>query len=609
MIVRSRLTPAQPSELLPGLRRARQSSIRRWSKTLQPADDQQGWLDHPVQTPQQVRELIQICMGICRDTLGQVPYWTQVVAAVAVVQGRIVEMNTGEGKSLTGLLAALLAASQRWPVHIVTANDYLAARDHQSAQPLFDSLGLSSAALLQDQEPEARAQALGAQILFTTGKELVFEALRDRLALGDATDPVRHAALRLAGKAPARPFVRGLGLAILDEADSVLIDEASTPCVISAAGGSVWPVEDLQHALGLAAELSVPHHLTIEGQSVKLTSPGQRYIENHGQRELPNRLYRQTLVQLAATALHAFQREVDYVVLDDAVVIVDALTGRLMPDRRWEQGLHELIEVKEGLPPSGSQRTVGKMTYPQFFKRYPLLSGMTGTASEVRRELKQVYGLRLCVVPPRVPSRRQFAGLHWARTPEEKYTRLVDACRRRMAAGQPVLIGTPSIDICQAVSAELERAGIPHQRLDGQQDQDEADKVSQAGMPGQVTVATAVAGRGTDIRLDAAVTAVGGLHVILTECQFSARVDRQLIGRCARQGDPGSYEILACDADDIFQHSRFRSLAQWSPSPGSIRYAVRRAQQSNERAAMKKRGELTKSEVSKAKWLSFLKQA
>ncbi|MGB0964667.1 MAG: helicase-related protein [Litorivicinus sp.] len=584
----------------------RDSKLFALAKICQPEPSAMGWRGHPVGTLTETQFLIQHCMWICQTQLGMTPYWTQVAAALGLCTGRVVEMNTGEGKTLTGLLATLLATSQGWPVHVITANDYLAERDHAVAETVLDSLGITHAALVAGQLPVQRASILTSQVIFTTGKELVFEALRDRLALGDRRDPIRHAALRLSCTPEQRPYVHALGLAILDEADSVLIDEASTPCVISGQGGHAWPLSDLSAALELTMRLDPKRDLLWEGKNVQLSPRGLKQVHSYSDARLSNPIYRQTLVNMAVAACYRYQRDVDYVVSDNKIIIVDALTGRLMPDRRWEQGLHELIEVKEGLEPSQAQQTLGKMTYPQFFRGYALLSGMTGTAAEVQAELKKVYGLGLLKVAARLPSARCFGGIKYAESLEAKYSAVLHSVREAIGRGQSVLIGTPSIEQCEAVSRRLLEGGIPHQCLDGRQDGDEAEQVAKAGQLKQVTVSTAVAGRGTDIPLSDEVRRAGGLHVIVFEPHFSSRLDRQLVGRCARQGDPGSYEMFAAKTDSLLEEAGFRP---WGvPSEAAVMRVIARQQRKNEKHAMRRRSELSDFEKRRAEWLPFLKQ-
>lgn len=619
MISRSRLLDRSQSrvghELLGWrLRHLSPDSIARVSRQVErtalPVDAESKFFHHPLTTKAELADLLLVISALCQQALGMRPYWTQLVGGVGVAQGRVLEMATGEGKTLTALVGALMGLSQGWPVHIVTANDYLAQRDWQESQGLWDLLGLTSSVLQPGDEGHDRAKAFSAQVLYSTGKELVFEALRDRLALDDRQDSVRHGALRLSGSELPRPFVRGLGLVIIDECDSVLIDEASTPCVISGSGGRVWRLEDLQESLTLANQLVEGQDFYLESRKVNVTESGHYRIDKAVCSEaLANRLYRTSLVNLALSALHQFERDKDYVLDQQKVVIVDALTGRLMPDRRWEQGLHEMIEVKEGLAPSAGQRTLGKLTYPQFFAQYACISGMSGTVSEVARELKQSYGLRMMKVPALRPSRRVFGGIDWWPSNGEKFQALVAKVQALVDDNRAVLVGVPNIEQCDLVSAKLQAEGVQHQVLDGRQDSEEAERVAQAGRAGQVTVATAVAGRGTDIKLSEVAKLAGGLHVILTEFQFSARIDRQLIGRAARQGDPGSYSIMVSAEDKLMRENR--SGQGWgavAPSLWWLRQSMRRLQQRNEKKAMQLRSKLREQEEKRGEWLPFLKQ-
>ncbi len=361
----------------------------------------------------------------------------------------------------------------------------------------------------------------------------------------------------MAGRAPPL-LLRGLGFAIVDEADSVLVDEARTPLIISADSGPGndpgWDAA-LEVARGLCAgedyEAITPRKL------VRLTDRGRARLEAEEARRgglWAIRAAREELAQQALSALLMYRRDAEYVVADGKVQIVDEGTGRIAEGRTWERGLHQLIEAKEGVERTGRRVTLARITYQRFFRRYLRLSGMTGTGWELAGEIRAVYGLPVVRIPTNRPPRRRNLGARLLPDEAAKWEAVAEAARAAAARGRAVLVGTRSVAASEALSARLAARGLPHTVLNARSHADEAQIVARAGAPGRVTVATNMAGRGTDIHLDPAVRAAGGLHVILTEHHESARVDRQLIGRGARQGDPGSFEAIVARDDELFRH-------------------------------------------------------
>ena len=501
-------------------------------------------------------------------TLGLHAYPVQLMGAWALLRGMVAEMATGEGKSLTAALAAVCVALSGRPVHIVTVNDYLAARDAGVHAPLFAMLGLTVGTVVAGQAPAARQAAYGCDITYCTNKDLVFDFLRDRLAQVEASSPRQEAVRAALDRGAARTGVqRELAFAIVDEADSVLIDEARTPLIISSERNRM-PVELYAQALALARTLRVEDHflLDVTARSVVLTEAGRAALAaaTTGQHGIwRSERAREQLACQALSALFLFERDRDYIVRDDKVQIVDEFTGRVLADRSWERGLHQMVEVKEAVAPTPNRDAVARMTYQRFFARYVRLAGMTGTAREVAGELWSVYGLRVAAIPTHRPVRRRIDGWRIYAADDARWQALVQRCLALREAGRAVLIGTRSVQMSERVAERLRHGGIAPVVLNAKQDADEAAVVAQAGQPGRVTVATNMAGRGTDIHLHESVRAAGGLHVILTEFHESGRIDRQLVGRCARQGDPGSCEALAALHDELF--ARFAaSAARWA---------------------------------------------
>ncbi len=501
------------------------------------------------------------CVGeASRRVLKMWPHPVQFTGARVLLQGRLAEMQTGEGKTLVAGLAATAMAGSGASVHVISTNDYLAGRDCDEMAPLFAFFGLSGACVRSGMEPDERRQAYRHNVCYVSGKELVFDYLKDRLA-GHGVLPGRVSLLRRLSAAEATgaesPLIPALHFAIVDEADSVLIDEARTPMILSREAPGVYEPEVLHWAITAAGTLrSGEHYRLVRVREIELlpgavdhagsVPPGVRPVWR-------SRPWRELLLRQALSALHLFQRDQHYILAEGKVQIVDESTGRVMPDRSWEQGLHQLIEAKEGLELTQGRETLARMTFQGFFRRYYLLAGLTGTAAEAARELWSVYRLKVRRIPPHRPNRRQRLADRCLPTPQAKWCAVVDEASVAAARGQPVLIGTRSVEASEQVEAELKRRDLAHVVLNARQDKEEAHIVAQAGEAGRITVATNMAGRGTDIKLTQAAREAGGLHVILTEFHESPRVDRQLFGRCGGQGDPGSAAAIVSAQDTLFQ--------------------------------------------------------
>ena len=469
-------------------------------------------------------------------------------------------METGEGKTITALLPAVAFALAGKPVHIVTVNDYLAARDSAQLRPVYEALGLTVGLVVHGQPPEARRAAYAASVTYCTNKDLVFDYLRDRLFAGRHRGAARQMIRGLTREsADGALLLRGLHVAIVDEADSILIDEARTPLILAGIDNSNAVRTDKLYgdALRLVGSLNHGAHwlLGTRERSVELTPEGRQELARRTS-GWPGiwvaRRAREELAERALSALHLFHRDTQYIVTDGKVQIVDEFTGRVMPDRSWEAGLHQMIEAKEGVEITSQKQTLARITFQKFFRRYEHLTGMTGTAMEVAGELAGVYHLDVLRIPTNRPSMRRGEGRHLFTSSRNKWAAIVESTRARHEHGQAVLIGTRSVETSEHLSALLTDAGLAHTVLNARQDRSEAEIISAAGQAGRITVATNMAGRGTDIRLSQAVREAGGLHVILTEYHESKRIDRQLFGRGGRQGDPGGYECFGALDDEIF---------------------------------------------------------
>jgi preprotein translocase subunit SecA len=487
-------------------------------------------------------------------TIGQRHFDVQLVGGWAMLNGMVAEMETGEGKTITATLTAATAALAGRAVHVITVNDYLAERDTESMGPVYRALGISVGCVKQGMDPESRRTAYRCDVTYCSNKEIAFDYLRDRMVLGGRPRSIAMKMEALSGAGvEQRLLLRGLQFAIVDEADSVLVDEARTPLILSAEARQTQEEVLHEQALALARELA-DADFEIRDNGVEISEQGLDRLEElcqplKGVWRGPRR--REQLVRQALSALHVFQRDKHYLVRDGKVVIIDENTGRLMPDRSWEQGLHQLIEIKEACVVTGRRETLARISYQRFFRRYVHLSGMTGTASEVASELWAVYRLRVATIPTNKPSRRtRCSDSVYGRT-ELKWRAVVGRITQLRAAGRPVLVGTRSVAASEELARALEEARVPFRLLNARQDRDEAEIVSRAGDPGCVTVATNMAGRGTDIKLAPGIAELGGLHVIATELNDSARIDRQLFGRGGRQGDPGSCEAILAIEEDL----------------------------------------------------------
>ncbi len=496
----------------------------------------------------------------------------QYFCAWLLLNGALAEMATGEGKSVTAAVAAVIAALAGAPVHVITTNDYLVERDARRMQPLFDRFGLSSGFASAGRSEEERRDAYGRGICYVSNKQLVFDYLRDRQHLGPRPSSISAQMRDLCEANPARSMLRGLCFAIVDEADSVLIDDAITPLILSREVRREQEGGQSIAAISLARRLHPHVHFQVDARARRVS------LTEQGEHELAalvsgldgvwrNRRYRLELVRQALSAIHLFQRDRDYLVRDGRIVLIDQSTGRVMADRKLQHGLHQMVETKEKCAISGRAETISSLSFQSFFRRYRFLCGMTGTASEAAAELRRVYGLCVVKVPTHHRSAR-IAGRPRFATDEKTHRALLLAeVRGCIDAGRPVLVGTRSLAESERISACLTSASVPHRVLNARQDEEEAAIVARAGERGAVTIATNMAGRGTDIPLGAGVREIGGLHVVVAELNDNRRVDRQLVGRGARQGDPGSFAYVVSMSDELLQRFLPRGVAEVLRSP------------------------------------------
>lgn len=545
--------------------------------------------------------------------LGLRPFAVQVAGALVMAEGAIAEMATGEGKTLTATMPATLAGWRGRGCHVVTANDYLAQRDAEVLAPLYRRLGVSVGHIVDRMGSDDRRRAYAMDVTYCTSKEAAADYLRDRLALGSShgLTPVLAASIAGSGGVSRLGLVqRGLAEAIVDEADFVLIDEAVTPLIISEPTRGAERPEVFRLASRVAGGLEEGTHYRVDRvhREIRLADRGLERIEElaaevggEGERGWAARRRREELVTEALLARELFERDRQYIVRGDEVVIVDESTGRLMPDRSWRHGLHQAVEAKEGLTVRAMKETRARISFQRYFRLYRRLSGMTGTAREGAGEFWSVYRLGVVALPTNRPCIREQRAELVVRTQGEKWDAVVAETRRQRDAGRPVLIGTRSIVESETLSALLVAAGVEHRVLNARRHEEEAAIIAGAGRAGRVTVATNMAGRGTDIVLDAGARAAGGLHVIGTGRHESRRTDRQLFGRAGRQGDPGSAMMFSSLDDDLV--TRFGG-----GRPGFLRLQggiLDRVQRRAERLAAAQRRAVLESDDWLDDWLGF----
>ena len=469
--------------------------------------------------------------------IGEKPYYVQLLGGLAIHYGNIAEMKTGEGKTLTSILPAYLNALAGGGVHIITVNEYLAGRDANWMGKIHEFLGLTVGINYREYTPEQKRAAYACDIMYSTNNEIGFDYLRDNMVV-KAEDRVQ----------------RPLNFVIIDEVDSVLIDEARTPLIIS--GGSMQSANLYTSADKFVKTLK-ENDGYIYDEKTKATSLDAEGIKKAEKFFKVENLYdieHATLVHFINQALHAnysMKKDFDYVIQDGKIVIVDQFTGRLMPGRNFSEGLHQAIEAKEGVQINEETKTLATITFQNLFRMYKKLAGMTGTAKTEEEEFREIYNMYVIQIPTNKPIiREDFGDLLFA-TAEGKYNAIVKEIKERHAKGQPILVGTVAVENSELISRMLKKEGIPHEVLNAKNNAREAEIIAKAGEKGAVTIATNMAGRGTDIKLGKGVVELGGLCVLGTERHESRRIDNQLRGRSGRQGDPGMTQFCVSFEDDL----------------------------------------------------------
>ena len=547
-------------------------------------------------------------------SLGLKPYAVQFMGALALHRGLLAEMATGEGKTLTVGLAAVMAGLTGRPCHVITANDYLAARDAEEMRRLFAACGLCVGVVVGELEPNERVRRYDADVVYLTAKELLADHLRDQI--GEARPQCQEQLCFqqwLMGALPtgAQPLLtRGLHAAIVDEADSILIDEAVTPLILATPRES----RGLQDAVRIISDLAdglqagQDYQLHPKGQSVSLLTPALEQLTEMASslpalwRPAPRR---EELLRQALVVRCFFRPGQHYVVQDDEVVLLDEFTGRMTPGRSLTAGLHQAIEAHEGVTITDPNQSLTQMSFQTFFRRFRKLSGCSGTAWEAASELWRVYGLQVVRVPTHRPRQTVYHPPVLVQDVQRKWAAVADEVCREQSRGRPVLVGVRSVTSSEEVANVLRQRGMEPRVLNALAHAQEAQIVSGAGQFGVVTIATNMAGRGTDIRLGEGVPVLGGLHVIVAEANESGRIDRQLAGRCGRQGDVGSVSFYLCMEDELARRlmpTPWRALVRWTlkfrPALASrvARWAFAGAQHRAEAVAFQRRWSVLRSD-------------
>lgn len=517
---------------------------------------------------------------VARRVTGEEAYIVQLMGALGMYHGGIIEMLTGEGKTLTGSLAAALIAWQHKHLHILTVNDYLAARDAAGRRPIFSRCLIDVGAVTQDTEQPERFEVYAKGIVYCTPKQVVADWLRDQIRLGRHTTPwaARNLFVLTGSNGDRGPMVPGLRAALVDEADAVLIDEGVVPLIIARARREDEMSQVYREAAAMAVRLDEGPDFSMDyvHRRADLKRRGSdrlraffNEIAGRGGSAIWKAHRRgEELVRQALVARHCYVNQQQYQIVEGKIVIVDEYTGRFLPDRSWEHGLHQAVEAKENLEITADRETLARLSFQRYFRTYPFLCGMTGTAADATGEMEAVYSRPVTVIPTNRPVARQQWPTRIFKTQRDKWAAIVNSIEEIHNQGRPILVGTRSIASSELLSQMLTSRGLHHQVLNANFDKDEADVISRAGLgkskdqmdrSAAITVATNMAGRGTDIKLDAAAKEAGGLHVLLTEMHGAKRIDRQFIGRAGRQGDPGSAQTFVSMEDELI--TKFMSVA------------------------------------------------
>ncbi|NLC47918.1 MAG: preprotein translocase subunit SecA [Tenericutes bacterium] len=495
-------------------------------------------------------EAFAVAREACFRAIGEKPFFCQLIGAICIHRGNIAEMKTGEGKTLTTVLPAYLNSLSGKGTHVITTNEYLSTRNAEWMGPIYDLLGVSVGINIRDKSPEEKKEAYNADITYTTNNELGFDYLRDNMVVRSE-----------------RRTQRGLNFAIIDEVDSILIDEARTPLIIS--GGSAKSTNIYKEADRIAKNLKIDDYVVDEKtKKVTLTEEGVKACEKmlsiNNLYDISNSVMVHNLDK-ALSANYSFKKDVDYVIEDGKIIIVDLFTGRLMHGRQFSEGLHQALEAKEGVEINEETKTLATITFQNLFRMYNKLSGMTGTAKTEEEEFENIYNTSVVVIPTNKPVIREDQVDLIYSSLKGKYNALVSTIKEINKTKRPILVGVASVETSEIVSQLLSKAGLKHELLNAKNHEREAHIIENAGKLGSITIATNMAGRGTDIKLGDGVRELGGLFVLGTERHDSRRIDNQLRGRAGRQGDPGTTRFFVSMEDDLmikFGSEKMKSIME-----------------------------------------------
>ncbi|WP_281648033.1 hypothetical protein [Parendozoicomonas sp. Alg238-R29] len=565
---------------------------------------------------QKLNEAVALIAALSSRVLGLLPHKVQIIGILGLHKCYSLEMDTGEGKTLVAGLAGILMVWHKRPAHILTVNDYLAERDREFIQPLLECLHISSGVVLASMSQQERQIQYASELVYTTSHELLADFLRDRILLKKSRGlthhnlcKTRHPDFNLA--------TRGIHSVIVDELDSILIDQSVSPLIIAAPSENPLLEESIQLAHQLSQELEIHRHYRVDQKSkyIQVNGEGLRVIAKLSEK-LPrmwqSRSRSLELIKQALSAREFYLINRHYVVEEEKVIIVDEFSGRKMPERSWSLGLHQAVEAKEGVPITAPNEVQERMSYQNFFRLFARMSGLSGTVKEAADELWQIYQLPLLKIPRNQLCNRISQETKIFPDKDSKWNYLYQIVHDHHNTGQPVLLGTRTIEDSEQVARLFDLKGLPYQLLNANFSKQEADIIASAGQEGAITIATNMAGRGTDISLDEISRKAGGLYVIVTERHHSSRIDRQLIGRCSRQGDPGKTTTILSLEDELIQQvlsqksiGFLRRLSDIKPVRYIILGLFSLAQKKSERSAYKQRQQVLKNDINLKKSLSF----
>jgi preprotein translocase subunit SecA len=569
-----------------------------------------------------IPEALSLLSEVAHRTLGLRPYPVQIMGALALCNNHLAEMATGEGKTLMACLPSAIFGWIGKPNHIITVNDYLAFRDATHMTSFYEFCDITVGYIISTMSPEERRHNYAQDVVYTTSKEILADFLRDRLMIGHLYCSSRRLIYQLGIDKTQKTddlVMRGLDTAIIDEADSVLIDEAVTPLIISTKRENKLLKEVVQTAHHMISDFEKNIHYTIDHKyrEIILTHIGLQKLENetHTLTGMWKGVSRSIeLIQYALSAKELYERDKNYVIQNGKIVIVDEFTGRLMPSRSWSHGLHQAIEIKENLEITDPTETLSRLSFQRFFRFFRKLSGMTGTAKESSGEFWHIYALPVVKIPTNRPCIRKVLPDKIFPDANTKWEAIVNDIILKHQSGCPVLVGTRNVQASEQLGEFLAEKSYSFNLLNAVKNQEEEKIVASAGEKGKITIATNMAGRGTDIKLGRGVKELGGLHVIATERHESGRIDRQLFGRCARQGDPGTSQAYISMDDEIIRRFVPESLKKSIQTSISnnlpfARFMAKRAcayaQQSSENLAYHQRKNVLKNDIWEAEALSF----